>query len=99
MNKQQSYLNALLVVLGLFAFEVWRGGDWERLLPWVLGSILLVFYLVVIRPGRGRSSDDGGMSGGDGGGYGGFGGGGSSGGGASGGWGDGGGVGGGDGGD
>ncbi|MCB1330320.1 MAG: hypothetical protein KDK28_13210 [Maritimibacter sp.] len=91
MDKRRGYLNALLVLLLLFGFEVWRGGDWQRLLPWVLGSVILVFYLVVIRPGTGRSSDDGGSGGGSGrgdrGGYGAFGGGSSSGGGGSGGWG------------
>ena len=98
MNKRQSYVNALLVLLALFAFEIWRGGDWQRLLPWVGGSVLLVGYLVTRGPGRGGSGNDAGGSG-DGFG-GGFGGGSSTGGGASGGWGgDGGDGGGGDGGD
>lgn len=84
MDKRTSYINALLVMLALFGFEVWRGGDWQRLLPWVVAVVLLVLYLLWRGPGRGGSGDDGGGSGSGGGTWG---GGSSSGGGASGGWG------------
>ena len=87
MNKRRSYVAALLVLLALFAFEIWRGGDWQRLLPWVGGSVVLVAYLVNRETRRGRSSDDGGSSSGDGGSGDGFGGGWSTGGGAGSGWG------------